>query len=342
VDWVRLAGSSDALPTQSLQWLSCVTAGGGWQDRSRLYELPDGRRLLVPLVGRGRGRTALLASWPYGWGYGGALASDGRLTASDVAVIVRDLADLGALRVSLSPSPFEGAWQAARPFAWGRVDHLIHVLDLTGGRDAVWRGYSQNVRRSIRRAEGTRLEVRRDDTGALLPVFAHLHRLSAQRWAAAAGRPARLGPLEKRITEPPRRLAAAANALGPALVVWGAFLDGQPVAAIVVLRGRSRVLCWRGAMNRDLAAPTHANALLHHRAIDEALSEGATCYSFGESGEGSQLAVYKSKFGARPLRWSAYHLEHLPLTATLSATRTAYARATRLPLRARAALQRRA
>jgi hypothetical protein len=105
-EWARLSGSSDVLPTQSPEWTRCVSAGAGWQDRSRLYELDNGRRLLVPLVGRGRGRATVLASWPYGWGYGGALASDGRLTNADVVLVVRDLAGLGALRVSLTPSPF--------------------------------------------------------------------------------------------------------------------------------------------------------------------------------------------------------------------------------------------
>jgi CelD/BcsL family acetyltransferase involved in cellulose biosynthesis len=341
-EWVRLVGSADILPTQSPEWAKCICERRGWQDRSRLYHLADGRETLVPLAGLGRGRGAALASWPHGWGYGGALASDGELTPSDLAVAVRDLAGLDALRVSLSPSPFDTAWHAARSLADGRVDYLIHALDLTGGLDAVWRNYSSNVRYSIRRAERSRLDVRRDDTCALLPAFTALYRLSAQRWATASGRPAALGLLQKRIKEPARQLAAAARALGPALVVWGAFLDEEPVATIVVLRGRSRVLYWLGAMNRDLAARTHANALLHHRAIEEALSDGATCYSFGESDAGSRLAHYKAKFGARPLHWSSYHLEGLPVTATISAARAAYARAARLPSAAYAALRRRA
>ncbi|MGO9976175.1 MAG: GNAT family N-acetyltransferase [Solirubrobacteraceae bacterium] len=337
-DWLRCVGSSDVLPTQTPPWAACVSAAGGWKDRSRLYELADGRRLVVPLVGR----AAVLASWPYGWGYGGALASDGRLSTSDVTTVVRDLAGLGALRVSLSPSPFEDVWQAALPFARARVEYLIQVLDLSGGLDGVWRGYSRNVKGSIRRAERSGLEVRRDDTGALLPVFTDLYRMSARRWAAASGRPAHLALLQLRITEPPRRLAAIASALGPALVVWGAFMDGQPVAALVVLRGHSTVLAWRGAMNRDLTARTQANTLLHHRAIEEAVLEGAACYSFGESDESSGVAEYKAKFGALPLRWSAYHLERLPLTATISAARATYTRAARLPAGVRARLLRRA
>jgi CelD/BcsL family acetyltransferase involved in cellulose biosynthesis len=340
-EWVRLTRSSDILPTQSLEWAQCIWECGGWHDRSRLYHLADGRRILVPLAGFGRGRAAVLASWPHGWGYGGALASDGKLKAADVALAIRDLAGLGVLRVSLSPSPFDTAWHAARSSADGRVDYLIHVLDLTGGLDAVWRNYSSNVRYSIRRAERSRLDIRRDDTCAFLPEFTALYRLSAQRWAAASGRPAALGLLQERIKRPARQLAVAARALGPALVVWGAFLDDEPVATIVVLRGRSRVLYWLGAMNRELAARTHANALLHHRAIEEALSEGATCYSFGESDPGSRLAQYKAKFGARPVYWSAYYLERLPVTATISAARGAYARAARLPEAAYAVLHRR-
>jgi hypothetical protein len=328
--WAKIAAAGDALPTQRPEWAGWVRSGG-WQDRSRLYELADGRRLILPMVGRGWGPTAVLASWPYGWGYGGLIASDGRVTESDVTTVLHDLAGSGALRISLSPSPFQDAWEAAAPVARSRTDYLIHALDLTPGREAIWRAYSGNVRRSVRRAERAGLEVRRDDTGALLPVFADLYRVSVRRWATASGRPTSLALLQHHISEPPRRLAALAAALGPSLVVWGAFLDGQPVAAIVVVRGCSHVLYWRGAMDRDLAARTHANALLHDRAIEEAIAEGACCYSFGESDPASGLAGYKAKFGAQPRYWSTYHLERLPITATIRTLKTGYGSVAQLP-----------
>ena len=65
--WRELLDSdSAAVPTQSPEWLESLTAVGGYQDASRLYEMPDGRRALLPLVRRSylRGGPAILHSMP--------------------------------------------------------------------------------------------------------------------------------------------------------------------------------------------------------------------------------------------------------------------------------------
>jgi len=46
--WRELhASDPDAVPTQAPEWLDCLTAMGGYQDATRLYEMPDGRRALL-------------------------------------------------------------------------------------------------------------------------------------------------------------------------------------------------------------------------------------------------------------------------------------------------------
>jgi lipid II:glycine glycyltransferase (peptidoglycan interpeptide bridge formation enzyme) len=222
------------------------------------------------------------------------------------------------------PSPWDPAWAAAAPLASAQTSQLTHVLDLDGGADALWSGYSSNVRRSIRRAQSSGLQVRRDPTGALWPVFDRLYRQSVQRWAQTAGRSRTVAGLHSRLSEPASRLRRVSAGLGPGCVVWAAFVDGEPAAAIVVLSSRTHALYWRGAMDRELAGRTHANALLHHLAITDALHRGQRHYSFGPSDEGSDLAVYKAKFGATPIRSAAYHLERLPITAALATARQGY------------------
>lgn len=318
-----MSRTPSALLTQSSQWSTCVMASGRWLDRSRLYELTDGRYLVLPLAARGRGRATVAGSWPYGWGYGGLLASDGRVTRDDVAEVTRDLARTSGARVSVYPSPFSTAWCSVDTGARAQSAYLTQVLDLSGGMATVWRNYSSNVRRSVRRAEHSQLHLVRDDTGSLLSSFSGLYRKSAERWARRAGKSTRVARLLRHLDEPPRRLEAIASTLGRSCVVRAAFLDGQPVAAIVLLCGEDHTLYWRGAMDRDLAARTHANALLHHQAIEEAVSAGHTFYSFGESDAGSDLATYKAKFGAKTLRWSAHHYESLPVTPLLASARRA-------------------
>ena len=68
-------------------------------------------------------------------------------------------------------------------------------------------------------------------------------------------------------------------------------------------------------MDRELAAPTRANFLLHRLAIEDACVSGCRAYHMGESGTSSGLARFKEEFGAVPHRYAEYQLERLPLTA---------------------------
>ncbi|MEZ0490921.1 GNAT family N-acetyltransferase [Kineococcus sp. TBRC 1896] len=319
--WLRvLEGVRQPLLTQTPRWLDGLTAMGH-RDASRLYSLPGGRELLLPLVARGRGPVAVAASWPHGLGYGGILASDGRVTPEDSALVAADAARHRGLRLSVAPSPWAPCWTAPPTGARAQDHHLTQVLPLPGPRGGAWAGYSTNVRRSVRRAERAGLEVRRDVGGTVLADFDRLYRLSVDRWALAGGKPLALARVHARFAEPPRHLAALAQVLGDAFVTWSAWREGEPVASIVVLHGSDHAFYWRGAMDRALAARTHANALLHHLAIEESQAAGHRFYSFGESDEGSPLAEYKAKFGAAPLRWSTYHFERFPVSATTASAR---------------------
>ena len=77
--WRRVAAADPStMPFQTPIWRDCVCAGSGWQDASRLYELPGGRQLVMMAARRSRrGLPAVEASWPHGWGTGGVLAPGG-------------------------------------------------------------------------------------------------------------------------------------------------------------------------------------------------------------------------------------------------------------------------
>ncbi|MCI2239732.1 GNAT family N-acetyltransferase [Paenibacillus sp. TRM 82003] len=321
--------------TQTPRWLRCLESATSWRGSGRLYELSGGRFLVLPMVSRGAGPFRLSASWPHGWGYGGVLASDGVVTPADLALVGADLAATPGLRTTVVPSPFAPQRVPAFPGAKAEHHHLTQVLDLSGGTGAVWRGYSSNVRRSVKRAEREGVEVHRDATGGALPEFAHLYRLSAVRWARNAGRPAALGRLQARLQEPPRLLEAVSRVVGEDLVTWTAYVGGRAAASVVILHGDGHSLMWRGAQDQQLAGRTHANALLHHLAIEEAVARGSRLYSFGESDPGSSLAEYKAKFGSVDHTWSAYSFERLPVSTGGAAALRAYRSASALAGRGR-------
>ncbi|WP_337059688.1 GNAT family N-acetyltransferase [Kineococcus sp. G2] len=333
--WEAVSRTRHPVLTQTPRWLRCLESATPWRGSGRLYELSGGRFLVLPMVSRGAGPLRISASWPHGWGYGGVLASDGVVTPADLALVGADLAATPGLRTTVVPSPFPPQRAPALPGAKAEHHHLTQVLDLSGGAGAVWRGYSSNVRRSVKRAEREGVEVRRDATGGALPEFAHLYRLSAARWARNAGRPAALGRLQARLQEPPRLLEAVSRVVGEDLVTWTAYVEGRAAASVVILHGDGHSLMWRGAQDQQLAGRTHANALLHHLAIEEAVARGDRSYSFGESDPGSSLAAYKSKFGAVDLTWRACSFERFPVSAAGAAALRTYRSASALAGRGR-------
>ena len=312
-----LTADAQALVFQTPAWLDCICALGGYEDASRLYETPEGRRLVLPMVRRKSLPEALTsqASLPLGWGSGG-LVAPGPIEAEDVAAVFADLAGRAALRTSLRPNPLDAqVWAAARPPGVIAVPRLAHVLDLDGGFERVWaKSFASETRTAVRKAERSRLVVQCDTSGKLVPVFYDLFRLSIDRWAHQQHEPRPLAHWRGQRRDPLCKFQLVAQALGAACRLWVAWHDGRPAAAILVLQGANASYT-RGVMDKELAGPSQANVLLHRLAIEEACRAGCRYYHMGESGSSASLAQFKRRFGANAYRYNEYRLERLPITS---------------------------
>jgi hypothetical protein len=312
-----LASDPDARVSQTPEWTDCICAFGRYDDASRLYELPGGRRLVLPLI-RHRdlpGRFASEASLPAGWEPCGIVAPGGLEVAEAVAVL-RDLAGRASVRTTLRPGPLQASvWAAARPPRAVVVPRLAHTLDLDGGFGRVWtERFTGAARTAVRKAQRSRITIERDTSGRLVPVVQKLYELSLDRWARQQHEPTRLARWRARRRDPARKLELITRMLGEACRLWVAWHDGRPAAAIAVLQTTNASYA-RGMMDKELAGPTRANYLLHQLAIEEACDAGCRYYDMGESGASPSLAQFKTRFGARPRPHADYHLERLPLTA---------------------------
>lgn len=319
-----LASDPDALLSQTPEWIAALCRDGVHEDTSRLYELPDGRRLVLPMVRR-RGLPpawTVEASLPPAWGIGGIVAPGGPRPA-DVAAVFHDLARRCRLRTSLTPNPLQAqAWAAARPPRTVTVPRLAHVLSLEGGFDRVWSSrFTGSARTAVRKAQRSGLTVERSTNGELVPAFLNLYQRSLRRWAQRQHEPLVLARLRARRRDPVDKLEAMAS-LGQ---IWVAFKDGVPAAAILVLQAAAAHYT-RGAMDERIAGPTRANYLLHTLAIEAACASGCRHYHMGESGGSKSLAQFKTRFGARPYPYAEYHLERLPLTTADRRLRSAVKR----------------
>jgi hypothetical protein len=329
-EWERIFRSDpDAVATQSPDWLDCLRRARGFADASRLYELPDGRRLVLPLAARRHGGIRVTEeSWPYGWGYGGVLA-EGGASERDIAVVLADLVRRPVVRTAVTPMPLQAArWAAAAPSRAHRVPYTTRVLDLQDGFDAVWKGYRGSARRWTRKAERLGVDVRcvsGRDASAALAAFAEMYRRSVDRWAEQRGQPLRIARLLAARRNVPGQVGAAVAGMGERCVLWSATLHGEPLAVNVVLKGATQDMWWLGTMNTEVARSTGASYLLQSRMAEDACSRGVRHLHLGESDPGSGVDEFKAGFGARQVGYDALRFERVPLSRTEHALRSAFA-----------------
>jgi Acetyltransferase (GNAT) domain len=312
-----LAASGDATVYQTPAWMDCIRHVDGYEDASRLYEWADGRRLILPMARRLLPVVGLSteASLPAAWGAGG-IAAAGGVQASDVSAVVSELARRRVLRTCVKPGPFADAtWSLGVPAAVTRVPHTVHVLDLAGGFDAVWgKRFPSKTRNKIHKAERSGVQVQASRGRQAAAVFTKLYLLSVERWLRRAPGPRMAARWRWRLTgaEPLRKFRIVAERLAMWCTVWIAVREGEPAAALILLKYGSHAFCWRAAMDEQLAGPTRANYLLQRVAIEDACRAGCLYYHMGESSP--SLAQFKRAFGAVPMHYVEYRLESVPLT----------------------------
>jgi hypothetical protein len=125
--WAELtARNPEALPFHRPEWLDAIVASGGYVDASRLY-VDGSTRAVLPLARRTGllGRVGLLASLPYGWGFGGLLAN-GPLDERQVAAARFGGAVVGRSARERRPGPEVGTCPLARRRLRRRVGGSVH------------------------------------------------------------------------------------------------------------------------------------------------------------------------------------------------------------------------
>jgi hypothetical protein len=317
-----LATDPAANPTQLPEWADCLCRSRTYTDASRLYRLPDGRRLVLPMVARVvAGLRVAEESWPDGWGYGGLLVEGGGpLTVDDCRTVLADLAGRTALRRAVLPAPLLGrTWAEAAPPHAVRVPRLAYVLDLDGGIEHVRSTrFHRQTRKRLRKAERSELDITRetgaDGAGRGLAMFGTLYREAIDRWAGQKGQPLPLARLLAAYRDRPGQAAAVADALGEHCVIYSATRRGEPVAAKVVLHHGGTTFAWMSARNAALSRETLANYLLQSVAVEEACAAGARWYNLGDTDPKSGVEEFKIIFGAQPVHYEAVRFERLPIT----------------------------
>lgn len=305
-----------AMPSQSADWSSSIVGDGWFVDASRCYRFADGISAYLPLYRSRLGPDLLsvFSSPPPAWGFGG-LVSDAPLTARHLRTVLNDLEQLSGAAVKIRPNPLHGdLWsEAAVGTRWTPVLRNAHVLDLSGGYDAVWTDkFPGKTRSKIRRAGKASITIVSGRNEDLISDFDGLFRQSVQRWAGKQNEFAWLAGLRAKVRDPKAKFRAFAQNTGGLVTFWLAYRNDQPVAGIMVLMDRNAHYT-RGAMDKRLIGNTYANHLLHASAIEAACKAGCRHYHMGETGSSTSLAQFKSSFGAESRPYAEYVHERIPL-----------------------------
>ncbi|HLI39053.1 MAG TPA: GNAT family N-acetyltransferase, partial [Streptosporangiaceae bacterium] len=181
---------------------------------------------------------------------------------------------------------------------WGAT----YVLDLPGSLDRLRFGSSRNhskVRWAVRKARRLGVTVREGPSAADLRRWYELH-LATMRAHAVPPRPLRFFEVMREILAPRglfRLLLAERQAGGRTQLLAG---------SVFLSHGRT-VICAFNGRDRDLLT-FHPNDAIQWTAITEACGAGFRRYDFGEVPAGNKgLAVFKEKWGARPVGLYRYH-----------------------------------
>ncbi len=305
-----------ALTDQSPEWVDAICAEGRHEDVSRLYEMADGRQIVMPLV-RCRGAAGLggrVLSPPEAWGMGGPIGHG--VDRGVIDMIMTDLRSLGALRIGIRPDPVTAPlWTHLSGPGMITIPRFAHVIDLEGGIEAVESRFTKSTHKNINKAVRRGVTVELDHSGALLPVHYEMYMRSVERWSERQHEPLALARWRARRRDPLSKLQTMADHLGEGFCHFVAYHEGRHVAsAIVLLSPGSTAHVTRGAMHRELVAPVAAGQLLDATAIRYAVQEGCTRFHMGESGTSSSLAKFKEGFGAVGHHYAEYRFERLPIT----------------------------
>ncbi len=260
------------------------------------------------------GPVGIEASMPTHWGFGGIVA-DGGVTAADVRLVLADLAGRRIVRQGIRPNPRHGRLYAEHaPVGSTTIARRAHVLDLAGGVDVVWKGFSDSRRRAVRKAERRRDRRRvRLDRSPLAGVLRAVRPLrSAMGRAAARTRPTRTSPHP--LPRHPREVAAdrppserGLSPVGRPARRPSGRVDHRPVR-------HERALHAGCDGQRARRARCAANDLLMWQAIQAACAIDAGSFHFGESGARRRSSDYKERFGARAFDYPELRLEQVPIT----------------------------
>ena len=247
-------------------------------------EVEGAGRVVVPAMKTavGRGLYAMVESMPPGV-YGGPLVESGAGSIAGPESFRTLFEDAGG-GVTVSSGPFRSV-----DLGWDSETRTTHVLDLEGvDEDGLLRGYRKGHRSAVKKATRDGVSVDRARTAEDFDVLRALYDDTRERWTRT--------PWVVYGDDLFDHLRTRAEA-DDRVRVFLARREGRSVGAAVVLRQGRHAGYWVGATS-DEGRRLNAGNLVVHRAIVDAVEDGAAVFDFLPSGGLEAVERFKSGYGA--------------------------------------------
>ncbi|HEU5486771.1 MAG TPA: GNAT family N-acetyltransferase, partial [Microlunatus sp.] len=257
---------------------------------------------------------SVAADYPGGFGHGSLLATGG-LRRSDVATVVADLRGRGLSTRIGGGHHTADQWSAGVLPGVVEVPRRVDVIELPSDPELYLAGpVRRDVRQNVAKAARRGVEVERDTTGRLVPVFYDLYRSWLERWIPRSGLPPALARYSALKQEPYAKFETVAALMGDHCRTFVAWHQGRAVASCLTFVYGEHAIGWRSYSIKELSGPVGANTAVQVAGIQDAIASGCRYFDLGQSGDVSQLQSYKSSLGASPRRVVDLRIEPPALT----------------------------
>jgi len=183
----------------------------------------------------------------------------------------------------------------ARTGLVGRPYYSLYVVNLKRGPRQLMRDFHNNVRRSIRQAEGRDVAVRLSREKADLDAYYALHVQTRKKLGVLPQPRSFFNSLYKNVIEPGLGYTGLAES------------DGRCIAGVVFLR-HGTTLYYKFNASDEAYLRKRPNHLITWRAIEEACAEGFQYLDMGRCApEEESLRTYKTRWGAEEIDLPYYY-----------------------------------
>lgn len=296
-DWARLlAEDQESTFFHTIGWSrTLMRALAGWE-RFFIVGKAGGRIVAgLPAMRYSKRGFHAVMSMPFGT-YGGAITGKGAPQSADEELAKRFFEEAQSPRTAFAelvvyPPRFSiGEERRIR-----RVEDETQILKLDRSFDDMMRGFKQNNRNTIRRAQRAGLSVRR---GRRRDDFLRYHSIlldCAKNWGG-------------RLRFDDKFFDVLSTVEDGSVQLWLAEYNRVVIAGLLNFVHNDTVMNWSNVMLRSSRALSPMN-LLHAEAIKDAVNRGYTAYNFGSSAGFKGVDWFKARFGTTRVKYSHYILQ---------------------------------